>query len=78
MVAAGADGVQRTQPTNGGRMKSKGYTVLGWAVWQVATRVPRRKMAGNKLKVGAAATVLLVLVGGLAIVKAASGGDEDN
>jgi hypothetical protein len=59
-------------------MKSKGYTVLGWAVWQVATRVPRRKMAGNKVKLGAAATVLLVLIGGLAIVKATAGGDDSS
>jgi hypothetical protein len=54
-------------------MGSKGYTVLGWAVWQVATRVAKRKMAQNKLKLGAAATVALVLVGGLAAAKASSG-----
>jgi hypothetical protein len=54
-------------------MSSKGYTVLGWAVWQVATRVAKRKMARNKVKLGAAATVLLVLIGGLAIAKAAGG-----
>jgi hypothetical protein len=54
-------------------MSSKGYTVMGWAVWQVATRVAKRKMARNKVKLGAAATVLLVLIGGLAIAKAAGG-----
>ena len=54
-------------------MGSKGYTVLGWAVWQVATRVAKRKMARNKVKLGAAATVALVLVGGLAAAKASSG-----
>jgi hypothetical protein len=58
-------------------MSSKGYTVLGWAVWQVATRVAKHEMARNKVKVGAAATVLLVLVGGLAIAKATSGDDEE-
>jgi hypothetical protein len=57
-------------------MGSKGYTVLGWAVWQVASRVAKRKMRANKVKLGAAATVLLVLIGGLAIAKAAAGGDE--
>jgi hypothetical protein len=57
-------------------MSSKGYTVLGWAVWQVATRVARRKMRQNKVKLGAAATVFLVLVAGLAAAKA-SGGEED-
>jgi hypothetical protein len=54
-------------------MNSKGYTVLGWLVWQVATRVAKRKLAQNKVKLGAAATVLLVLVAGLAAAKAASG-----
>jgi hypothetical protein len=58
-------------------MSSKGYSVLGWAVWQVATRVAKRKMARNKVKLGAAATVLLVLVGGLAIAKATAGGDDE-
>jgi hypothetical protein len=57
-------------------MSSRGYTVLGWAVWQVATRVAKRKMRQNKVKLGAAATVLLVLIGGLAIAKAATGTDE--
>jgi hypothetical protein len=56
-------------------MGSKGYTVLGWLVWQIATRVAKRRMSQNKVKLGAAATVLLVLVGGLAAAKAASGED---
>lgn len=56
-------------------MSSRGYTVLGWLVWQVATRVAKRKMAQNKVKLGAAATVLLVLVAGLAAANAASGED---
>jgi hypothetical protein len=57
-------------------MSSRGYTVLGWAVWQIATRVARRKMRQNRVKIGAAATVLLVLVGGLAIAKATGGSEE--
>jgi hypothetical protein len=56
-------------------MSSRGYTVLGWAVWQVATRVAKRKMARNRVKLGAAATVLLVLIAGLAAAKATSGDD---
>ncbi|MEA2330852.1 MAG: hypothetical protein QOH58_990 [Thermoleophilaceae bacterium] len=56
-------------------MSSKGYTVLGWVVWQFATRVAKRKMARNKVKLGAAATVVLVLVAGLVAAKA-TGGDE--
>jgi hypothetical protein len=53
-------------------MRPRGYTVLGWAVWKVATRVAKRKMAQNKVKLGAAATVLLVLIAGLAAAKAGS------
>jgi hypothetical protein len=56
-------------------MSRKAYTILGWLTWQVATRVAKRKMTQNKIKLGAAATVLLVLVGGLAAAKA-SGGEE--
>ncbi|HEY6778698.1 MAG TPA: hypothetical protein VI122_19495 [Thermoleophilaceae bacterium] len=56
-------------------MSRKAYTILGWLTWQVATRVAKRKMTQNKVKLGAAATVLLVLVGGLAAAKA-SGGEE--
>lgn len=57
-------------------MSSRGYTVLGWAVWQVASRVAKRKMRQNKVKLGAAATVVAVLVAGLAIAKATSSDDE--
>jgi hypothetical protein len=57
-------------------MSTRGYTVLGWAVWQVASRIAKRKMRQNKVKLGAAATVVLVLVAGLIAAKA-SGGDED-
>jgi hypothetical protein len=53
----------------------KGYTVLGWIVYQVATRFLKRKMAQNKVKLGAVATVALVLVAGLAAAKAAAGED---
>jgi len=55
-------------------MSSKGYTVLGWAVWQVASRVAKRKIAQNRTKIGAAGVVLLVLVGG---VMAARAGSDD-
>ena len=57
-------------------MGTRGYTVLGWAVWQVATRIAKRKMRQNKVKLGAAATVLLVLIGGLAIARAAASSNE--
>jgi hypothetical protein len=57
-------------------MSSRGYTVLGWAVWQIATRIAKRKMRQNRVKIGAAATVALVLIGGLAIAKATAGNDD--
>jgi hypothetical protein len=52
---------------------TRGYTVLGWLVWQVIARVARRKMAQNKVKIGAAATVFAVLAAGLLAAKASSG-----
>ncbi|MEA2473172.1 MAG: hypothetical protein QOE06_1087 [Thermoleophilaceae bacterium] len=50
-------------------MNTKGYTVLGWVVWQIASRVARRKVRQNRVKVGAAAAVLLVLVLGVAAAR---------
>jgi hypothetical protein len=55
-------------------MSSKGYTVLGWIVWQIASRVAKRKVAQNRVKIGAAGVVALVLVGG--VVAARAGGDD--
>ena len=53
-------------------MKIKGYTVLGWLTWQGIKTVASRKMSQDKVKLGAAATVLLVLVAGIAAAKAHS------
>jgi hypothetical protein len=53
-----------------------GYTVLGWAVWQIASRVAKRKIQQNRVKLGAAGVVLLVLVAGLAAAKSGSGDDD--
>jgi hypothetical protein len=50
-------------------VSSKGYTVLGWIVWQVASRVAKRKIAQNRVKLGAAAAVVLVLVAGVAAAR---------
>lgn len=55
-------------------MSTRGYTVLGWFVWQVGSRVARRKMAQNRAKLGALAVIALVLLAGAAAAK--SGGDE--
>ena len=54
-------------------MNSKGYSILGWAVWQVGSRVAKRKMAQNRVKLGALGVIGVVLVGGLL---AARGDDE--
>jgi hypothetical protein len=54
-------------------MNSKGYTVLGWIVWQIASRVAKRKVAQNRVKIGAAGVVALVLVGGVVAARAGSG-----
>ena len=46
-------------------MTPTGYKILGWAVWQIASRVARKKMVQNRAKLGAAGVVALVLVAGL-------------
>ena len=51
-------------------MGNKGYTVLGWGVWQIATRLAKRKMEQNRVKLGAVAVVALVLIGGVAAARA--------
>ena len=56
-------------------MSSRGYTVLGWIVWQVGSRVAKRKLAQNRAKVGAAGAIALVLVAGILVAR--SGSDED-
>jgi hypothetical protein len=56
-------------------MKTKAYTILGWMAWQGIIVVLKRKLGAKKVKLGAAATVLGVLVAGLVAAKAA-GGDE--
>jgi hypothetical protein len=56
-------------------MNSKGYTVIGWIVWQIGKRVAARKMAQNRLKLGAAGVIALVLIGG--VVAARAGSSED-
>jgi hypothetical protein len=58
-------------------MKIRGYTLLGWLTWQGIKTVGKRKMGQNKVKLGAAATVLLLLIGGIAAARA-SGGNGDS
>ena len=56
-------------------MNSKGYTILGWVVWQIGSRVAKRKMTQNRAKLGAAGVIALVVLGGLL---AARSGDDDS
>jgi hypothetical protein len=56
-------------------MNSKGYSILGWVVWQIGKRVASRKMAQNRVKLGAAGIVALVLIGGVFAAKAGLGDD---
>ncbi len=57
-------------------MTVKGYSVLGWVVWQIASRVAKRKMAQKRVRLGAAGIVALVLVGG--VLAARAGSDENS
>ena len=57
-------------------MKNRAYTLLGFVAWEGIKVVLRRKVGQNRAKIGAAATVLLVLVGGLAIAKATGDSEE--
>lgn len=57
-------------------MPIKGYTVVGWVAWQIVSRFAKFKMGQNKVKLGAAATVLAVLIAGVVAARAASSSDE--
>ena len=47
--------------------------MLGWLAWQIATRVAKRKIEQNKVKLGAAATVFAVIAAGVVAARASSG-----
>ena len=53
-------------------MNRKGYTVLGWVVWQFASRIVKQKIGQNHAKLGAAGIVALVLIAGIAAAKSAN------
>ena len=57
-------------------MPTKGYTVLGWVVWQVLYRAAKLKLGQNKAKLGAVATVLAVLGAGVMIAARATTSDD--
>jgi len=51
---------------------TKLYTLLGWFAWQGISILVRRKLGQHKVKLGAAATVAAVLVGGVLAAKSTS------
>jgi hypothetical protein len=56
-------------------MNSRGYTVLGWLVWQLTSRIAKAKIEQNRARIGAAGVIALVLIGGVVAAKAGSGDD---
>jgi len=54
-------------------MTSRGYTVLGWLVWQIGSRVAKRKIAQNRSKLGAVAVIVAVVIAGVVL----AAGDDD-
>jgi hypothetical protein len=50
-------------------MTTKGYTFLGWIVWQLGSRLAKRQIAQNQAKAGAVGVIALVLIGGLIAAK---------
>jgi len=56
-------------------MTPTGYTFLGWIVWQLGSRLLKRQIAANRVKIGAAGVVVLVLAGGVAAARAGASGD---
>jgi hypothetical protein len=55
-------------------VSSKSYTALGWVVWQIGSRVAKRKMSQNRSKLIAVGVVAAVVAAGVAL--AASDDDE--
>ena len=51
-------------------MTMRGYTFLGWVVWQLGSRVAKNKLNKSRSKLGAVAIIAAVLVGGILAAKA--------
>jgi hypothetical protein len=57
-------------------MSNPSYSVLGWIVWQLGRRIARRKLAANRVKLGATGAVALAVVAGIALARASADDDE--
>ena len=55
-------------------MTTKGYTFIGWVVWQLGSRLAKHQIEQNRVKLGAAGAVVAVLVAG--VLAAKSGSDD--
>ena len=53
-------------------MNSRGYSILGWVVWRLGSRLVKIKIAQNRTKIGAVGVIALVLVGGVLAARADS------
>ncbi|MFL5826739.1 MAG: hypothetical protein ACJ76V_09470 [Thermoleophilaceae bacterium] len=56
-------------------MSTKVYTLVGWIVWRSAKALAKWKIGQNRVKLGAAGVIVLVLLGGVAAAKG-SGSDD--
>jgi len=56
-------------------MTRRGYTVFGWVRWQILRWLVKREIRRNRVKIGAAGVVLLVLIAGV-VAGARSGSDD--
>ena len=54
-------------------MKTRAYTLLGFAAWQGIKLAVRRKLSQNRGTVAAVLTVALVVIGGFAAARSDSG-----
>ena len=55
-------------------MSTRGYTVLGWIVWQIGKRLMKRQIAENRVKIGAIGVILAVVAAGIAAGRSGSDG----
>jgi hypothetical protein len=53
-------------------MGTRGYTVLGWVVYQIGTRLLKKEVKSKRTKLGAAGVVALVIAGGVIAARSAS------
>jgi hypothetical protein len=58
-------------------MTRTGYSILGWLVWQIGSRVAKRKVARNRVRLGAAGIAAAAVIAGVVFAARAASGDDD-